>query len=376
MINKEQIEFIKNNINADVRELALKKGKVPFLNDFILTQISSRQKAKKKLPNFYNNYDLIFPSSLSIQQSSSEQTAKYKSQLINGEKLIDLTGGFGIDSYYFSKVVKSVDLIEIDGELSKIVNYNFDKIDAKNINVLNADSEKVNLNSYNWIYIDPDRRKSGKKNFLIKDLKPDLNKIISANIESKYLIKMSPMFEYEEFQKQLIRPNQVLAVSLNGELKELLFIIDNTEKYSLKSVAINNNIIDEYLFEEKTVEIGELKSFLIELDPSLMKLRLNDSFASSNNLVKISSGTNYYTSDIIKKSNFTNNYEIISVYDYKVKELKKLFNKANIKSRNFIDRPELIKKKLELEDGGDVYLFFFKDQNGDYKCVETKKAAN
>lgn len=376
MINKEQIEFIKNNINADVRELALKKGKVPFLNDFILTQISSRQKAKKKLPNFYNNYDLIFPSSLSIQQSSSEQTAKYKSQLINGEKLIDLTGGFGIDSYYFSKVVKSVDLIEIDGELSKIVNYNFDKINAKNINVLNADSEKVNLNSYNWIYIDPDRRKSGKKNFLIKDLKPDLNKIISANIESKYLIKMSPMFEYEEFQKQLIRPNQVLAVSLNGELKELLFIIDNTEKYSLKSVAINNNIIDEYLFEEKTVEIGELKSFLIELDPSLMKLRLNDSFASSNNLVKISSGTNYYTSDIIKKSNFTNNYEIISVYDYKVKELKKLFNKANIKSRNFIDRPELIKKKLELEDGGDVYLFFFKDQNGDYKCVETKKAAN
>lgn len=376
MINKEQIEFIKNNINADVRELALKKGKVPFLNDFILTQISSRQKAKKKLPNFYNNYDLIFPSSLSIQQSSSEQTAKYKSQLINGEKLIDLTGGFGIDSYYFSKVFKSVDLIEIDGELSKIVNYNFDKINAKNINVLNADSEKVNLNSYNWIYIDPDRRKSGKKNFLIKDLKPDLNKIISANIESKYLIKMSPMFEYEEFQKQLIRPNQVLAVSLNGELKELLFIIDNTEKYSLKSVAINNNIIDEYLFEEKTVEIGELKSFLIELDPSLMKLRLNDSFASSNNLVKISSGTNYYTSDIIKKSNFTNNYEIISVYDYKVKELKKLFNKANIKSRNFIDRPELIKKKLELEDGGDVYLFFFKDQNGDYKCVETKKAAN
>lgn len=376
MINKEQIEFIKNNINADVRELALKKGKVPFLNDFILTQISSRQKAKKKLPNFYNNYDLIFPSSLSIQQSSSEQTAKYKSQLINGEKLIDLTGGFGIDSYYFSKVVKSVDLIEIDGELSKIVNYNFDKINAKNINVLNADSEKVNLNSYNWIYIDPDRRKSGKKNFLIKDLKPDLNKIISANIESKYLIKMSPMFEYEEFQKQLIRPNQVLAVSLNGELKELLFIIDNTEKYSLKSVAINNNIIDEYLFEKKTVEIGELKSFLIELDPSLMKLRLNDSFASSNNLVKISSGTNYYTSDIIKKSNFTNNYEIISVYDYKVKELKKLFNKANIKSRNFIDRPELIKKKLELEDGGDVYLFFFKDQNGDYKCVETKKAAN
>lgn len=376
MINKEQIEFIKNNINADVRELALKKGKVPFLNDFILTQISSRQKAKKKLPNFYNNYDLIFPSSLSIQQSSSEQTAKYKSQLINGEKLIDLTGGFGIDSYYFSKVVKSVDLIEIDGELSKIVNYNFDKINAKNINVLNADSEKVNLNSYNWIYIDPDRRKAGKKNFLIKDLKPDLNKIISTNIESKYLIKMSPMFEYEEFQKQLIRPNQVLAVSLNGELKELLFIIDNTEKYSLKSVAINNNIIDEYLFEEKTVEIGELKSFLIELDPSLMKLRLNDSFASSNNLVKISSGTNYYTSDIIKKSNFTNNYEIISVYDYKVKELKKLFNKANIKSRNFIDRPELIKKKLELEDGGDVYLFFFKDQNGDYKCVETKKAAN
>lgn len=376
MINKEQIEFIKNNINADVRELALKKGKVPFLNDFILTQISSRQKAKKKLPNFYNNYDLIFPSSLSIQQSSSEQTAKYKSQLINGEKLIDLTGGFGIDSYYFSKVVKSVDLIEIDGELSKIVNYNFDKINAKNINVLNADSEKVNLNSYNWIYIDPDRRKAGKKNFLIKDLKPDLNKIISANIESKYLIKMSPMFEYEEFQKQLIRPNQVLAVSLNGELKELLFIIDNTEKYSLKSVAINNNIIDEYLFEKKTVEIGELKSFLIELDPSLMKLRLNDSFASSNNLVKISSGTNYYTSDIIKKSNFTNNYEIISVYDYKVKELKKLFNKANIKSRNFIDRPELIKKKLELEDGGDVYLFFFKDQNGDYKCVETKKAAN
>ena len=104
MVNQENIDFINENKEKSVAALALLLSKKPELDKtFILNQVNGWQKAKQKLPEFFNTNNIIFPPSRAMEQCSSEETAIYKNQLVSGKNLLDLTGGFGIDSYYFSK---------------------------------------------------------------------------------------------------------------------------------------------------------------------------------------------------------------------------------------------------------------------------------
>ena len=155
--------YILQNMGMDVNKLALQKNPFPDIDfKIILNQIETRIKSKDKLPTWFNAQDIIFPSKISIEQTSSEVTAQYKLQLISGTNLIDLTGGFGVDDYYFSKKVKQVVHCEINEELSEIVQHNFRQLNCTNIKCFSGDSSDFLTQSttkYDWIYIDPSRRR-------------------------------------------------------------------------------------------------------------------------------------------------------------------------------------------------------------------------
>src|SRR5690606_10312917 len=140
-------------------KLALQKNPFPTMEWIsILNQIEAKTKAKLKLPTWFTTENIIYPSKISVEQTSSEKTADYKSSLILAESLIDLTGGFGVDDFYFSKKIKTVAHCEINPELSEIVQHNFEQLNAKNIRCHSGDSiailEKLNQ-KWDWIYIDP-----------------------------------------------------------------------------------------------------------------------------------------------------------------------------------------------------------------------------
>ncbi|GAW88357.1 methyltransferase [Flavobacterium psychrophilum] len=104
LLSFEIQEFIALNIDANISKLALQKNpfpEIPWVE--ILTQISAKSKAKEKLPTWYAHQNIMYPNKISVEQTSSEKTAYYKSNLVSGQSLIDLTGGFGVDDYYFSK---------------------------------------------------------------------------------------------------------------------------------------------------------------------------------------------------------------------------------------------------------------------------------
>ena len=109
LVQKDVQHFIKTHTEQNITALALQKNPFPELSwNAILNQIAARQKAKDKLPTWYAASEILFQSKISIEQTSSEQTAAYKSTLISGTKIIDLTGGFGVDAFYFSKVFSEV----------------------------------------------------------------------------------------------------------------------------------------------------------------------------------------------------------------------------------------------------------------------------
>ncbi len=161
--------FIENNLNSNISKLILKGSPFPNITvQELANQIIAKKKSEKKLPTWYTTANVYYPPKLSIEQTSSELTAKYKSEIISGKTIIDITGGFGVDSLYFSRNFENVFHCEINKALSKIVAYNYDLMKIKNINCFASngiDYLKENNSFFDCIYIDPSRRNDLKGKF-------------------------------------------------------------------------------------------------------------------------------------------------------------------------------------------------------------------
>ena len=164
MLSPALKKFIQEHADTDTRSLALKGRLYPDIDiKAAIDQIKGKRIAKDKLPSWYQSDEVYYPNSKRMEQSSSEMTAAYKASLVDGDRLIDMTGGFGVDSFYFSKKINRVDYFEINETLSKIVEYNFKILGAANITVHHQGSESFINESppkVSWIYIDPSRRDS------------------------------------------------------------------------------------------------------------------------------------------------------------------------------------------------------------------------
>ena len=175
-------QFIRDNINADISKILFKGISFPDVTtQELVAQIEAKKKCQHKLPTWFNTANIYYPNKLNIEQTSSEITAKYKSGLIKGTTIIDLTGGFGVDCFYFSKKIKTVIHCEIDSKLSEIVQHNYQQLKAENIKTIvgdGIDNLQSHNNKYDWIYIDPSRRNDIKgKVFLLGDCLPNVPKI-------------------------------------------------------------------------------------------------------------------------------------------------------------------------------------------------------
>src|SRR5690625_1737942 len=125
-------DFIDENLKSDLNQLILKGS--PFeeidIKD-LAVQIKSKRKAEKKLPSWFKSDNIIYPPGLNLEQSSSEKTAQYKASLVSGKLLIDITGGFGVDSYFFSQKTDKVIHCELNQNLSDVAKHNFQILSAK-----------------------------------------------------------------------------------------------------------------------------------------------------------------------------------------------------------------------------------------------------
>jgi len=256
ILNKEVQEFINFNLKSDITKLILKGSPFPNISiQELAEQIESKKKCEKKLPTWFNTQSIYYPNKLNIEQTSSEITAKYKSELVSGDSLIDLTGGFGIDSYYFSKQVKKVTHCEINEGLSSIVKHNCQQLQIKNIEpkaINGIDFVLQQEKKYDWIYIDPSRRNDLKgKVFLLKDCLPNVPKYLDKlfKISENILLKVSPILDIKSALNELKYVKEIHIISVENEVKELLFILKNGFNEEIQVKTININKSNEQLFQ-------------------------------------------------------------------------------------------------------------------------------
>ena len=393
-ISSETLQFIEANAHADVRTLALQATKYPHVDmTMAVVQIAGRQIAEAKVPSWYQTEGLLYPKHLSMEQCSSELTARYKASLVEGESFADLTGGFGIDSSFLSRKFKQADYVERQSELCQLARHNFPLL-GLNIGVHNEDGVEYlkRMQPVDCLFLDPARRDGhGGKTVAISDCEPDVSALEDSLVEKaqKVMVKLSPMLDLSLAQKTLKHIREVHIVSVNNECKELLLILQKPSVSSEVSIhcehLVNGNKHQSFSFtqeQERTSECPlstEVESYLYEPNASILKAGAYRSITQSYPVKKLHPSSHLYVSSHVIEDFPGRCFQVEAVSGFGKKDLKTFLQgieKANLTIRNFPSSVAELRKRLKLKEGGEVYLFATTMADESKVLIKCKKATS
>lgn len=387
-MNKELLkptvqEFIKN-YHKDLLQLSFKGS--PFLEVSTLAliqQIESYQKCKEKLPSWYNTEGIYYPPKINLEQTSSEITAQYKASIITGKSLADITGGFGVDCFYFANKFDQVYHFEYNKELSEIATHNFKTLGTENIRCETGDGLSQILNThFDVIYADPSRRHDSKgKVFFLKDCEPNIPDHLPEILNNCHtlLLKTSPMLDISAGLNELKGVRQIHVVAIENDVKELLWLLQKgfNETPVVKTINFTKNNIETFHFSMNASEATTYtlpKAFLYEPNAAIMKSGAFQYLSEAFGVSKLHKHTHLYTSNTLQ-SFPGRSFRIEKVIPYNKKSMRKelAIDKANITIRNFPETVASLRKKWAIKDGGDDYLFFTTLENNQKVVLVCKK---
>lgn len=366
-------EFIRSHLSADTDKLLLNARRYPEIDmPYAVGQILARRQIRDKLPLWYANDDIIYPSRLSTEQCSSEITASYKQSLIAGTTVCDLTGGLGVDSYYFSRKAAEVTYVERFPEYCAAAASNFKALHARNIRIVNEDAREVaDSLQADTFYIDPARRGEGNKRlFALTDCEPDILQLKPLLLENacRLIIKVSPMADIDETLRLLPETAEIHVLAVRNECKELLFVLEKEKREQTVIHAVNyeaNGNIQPFIFtpaEEKEADLHPaafIEKYLYEPHAALLKSGAFKLVASRYGIEKLHRHSHLYTSGRECPDFAGRKFIVEEVFDFSGKLLKqigKIIPQANITTRNFNLSVAEIRKRSGIREGGDVYL--------------------
>lgn len=374
ILDKAVQNYITSNLSADVNQIALAKSPFEAISAAELAnQITAKKKSENKLPTWFNKEGIYYPQSLSIEQTSSEITAKYKSKLVKEKSLIDITGGFGVDSFYFAKRAAQVIHYEINAELSEIAAHNASVLGIKNIEFKPADGIeflKISSDKFDTIYVDPARRAEKGKVFMLKDCTPDVVSHLGILLSKteRIIIKTAPLLDISAGLLELKHVSEIHIISIKNECKELLWIIDKQFTGEVKIVAVSLNQTEkEFSFRkaESKADIVFAQSinpgtYLYEPDTALLKTGAFNLIGQKYNLSKLHPQTQLYTSEIINEEFPGRIFEIKEILSTSDLKRQKQLN-GNIIVRNYPAKPEELVKKYKIKSHQGDFLIFTKN---------------
>ena len=388
-MNQATADFIRNNADADVRQLALRGAKDPEVDlPFALDQIAGRQTARRKLPSWASIDGMIYPPHLSMEQCSSEQTARYKGKVVaekcrttNEGHFVDLTGGFGVDFTFMAQELSAnvhhFIYVERQEHLCAIAKENFQLLGLTQAEVVCADGVEYlqTMESAEVIFIDPARRDGhGGRTYGISDCTPDVLQLRDLLLrKSRFvLLKLSPMLDWRktvsDLGEQYVR--EVHIISVHNECKELLVLLGQGNVFKL--ICAN----DDHIFEVAHDDISEIcqfdepcmGNFLYEPNASIMKAGCFAELSQHFGVAAIAQNSHLFISTNLVDDFPGRVFQIEAVTSLNKRELKKHLcniSQANIAVRNFPLSVAELRQRLKLNEGGSIYIFATTLASGD-----------
>lgn len=394
LIHREVQDFLFQNEWLDENTLLLKqKMKYGVPTTILADQLTGRRKAKYKLPLHYRTKGIVYPPSHNLEQTSSEFTAQFKSEIMksvceprgNG---LDLTGGLGVDSFFLSSICNQLDSVEPNADLLEMAAHNHKILGAQNIEYHQSTAQEFLISSnkaFDFIFIDPSRRNKSQKIFRLADCEPNPIELLALIFKKTdiLLIKASPLLDIQQGLRELNYVEKVFVVSVDNECKELLFLCrkgyagePEISCANLPSVADKPPEFFSFILSrerETNVHFSQPLVYLYEPNAAILKAGAFKLVAREFSLAKIHTNTHLYTSDELQ-NNFPGRVFKIECINPTEGQLKLFLpqRQANVITRNYSLSPEQIKKKLKLKDGGENYLLCFSGQPGKYIVVASR----
>ena len=391
-MNQATIDFIREHADADVRRLALQGAKNPEVDlTFALEQIAGRQKAKIKLPSWAALDGIVWPPHLSMEQCSSELTARYKALIAGkGVLIVDLTAGFGVDMAFMSQGFQRAVHVERQAPLCAISSENYKLLDLNHIEVVCADGTDYlhQLDHADLIFLDPARRDDhGARTYGIADCTPNVLELRDELLQKadRVMLKLSPMLDWRKAVEDLGHVSEVHIVSVDNECKELVVVLEESGKvfvesgkrkeerdyirdYNVNCVnLLSNGSKEEFIICHTDISLSSFlfplssnPHYLFEPNASIMKAGCFAALEQEFGVQQLDKNSHLFVADHDISDFPGRRFVIEKTTSMNKRELKTALagiDRANITVRNFPLSVAELRKRLKLKDGGDLYLF-------------------
>ena len=377
-------DFIQQHINDDTAELLLAARRYQGIDiPFAVEQIEARKRLKTKLPEWYENAELVMGGRVPAEQCSSEATARYKRSIIEGKSLCDMTGGMGVDFWYMSEGMDTAIYTERNEELCEIAQHNFQVLkDGKHpkVEVRQGDGQKLPIPSADIIYLDPARRAGdGSRVYAMEDCEPNIVEWQEELLQHAklVLVKLSPMVDLTDVLRKLHHVTDIYIVGVKNECKEVLvkapqppkgegcrsgnevqihcvdFLTDRQIEYTYTF-----NSLDET--HRVSLPPSGVRGLLYEPDVTLMKAQAFASLCHRYPVSQLDVETHLMTSDEFIADFPGRIFEVKEKIPFSskiIKRLKRMIPQANIATRNFPLSADELRKRTGIKDGGNIYMF-------------------
>ncbi len=400
MKNQATLDFIREHADDDVRQLALRGSKMSEVDlSYALEQIAGRQKARTKLPSWASIDGIVYPPHLSMEQCSSELTARYKASIAGkGALFVDLTAGFGVDMAFIAQGFQKAVHVERQPQLCAISSENYNVLGLNHIEVVCGDGVEYlhTMNHADLLFIDPARRdEHGGRTYGIADCTPNVLEMLDEMLEKadRVMIKLSPMLDWRKAVADLGKVNEVHIISVDNECKELLLAV-NSEERGKNSASPSLRVVCVNLLSDGNKECFEFDGyhaspsssafhfspfdsrFLYEPNASIMKAGCFGLLEQRFGVMQLDKNSHLFVSDkevigfpgrefLIEKRTSMNKREL--------KAALADIDKANITVRNFPMSVAELRKRLKLKEGGEVYIFATTIANEGHQLLVCRK---
>ena len=399
-MNQATLDFIREHADEDVRQLALRGTKQSEVDlSYALEQIAGRQKARLKLPSWANIDGIVYPPHLSMEQCSSEATARYKASIAGkGALIVDLTAGFGVDMAFIAQGFQRAVHVERQPQLCAISSENYRLLGLNHVEVVCGDGVEYlhQMAHADLLFIDPARRdEHGGRTYGIADCTPNVLEMLDEMLEKadRVMIKLSPMLDWRKAVADLREVSEVHIISVENECKELLLEV-KSEKLKVKSDSPSLRVVCVNLLSDGNQECFEFDAlhpsppsstfhfslltshFLYEPNASIMKAGCFALLEQHFGAVQLDKNSHLFVSDqemagfpgrafVIEKRTSMNKREL--------KAALADIDKANITVRNFPMSVAELRKRLKLKEGGEVFIFATTIANEGHQLLVCRK---
>ncbi|ARN79338.1 hypothetical protein BST97_02635 [Nonlabens spongiae] len=386
LLNPEVRKYLLDHLTEHPADFLLRSHPFEIDPKTLTQQLVGLQKSLKKFPELHEHPSILFPPKMNLEQTSSASTAFYKSQIVSGNSMVDLTGGWGVDVLAFAKAGFQSTHIERDKELQAYSQHLFKarQLDVKSLNLDGIEYAYEHLDHVDLIYMDPSRKtEKSAKAVRLEDYEPDVLEHLELLLHKcNYLmIKTSPMLDITMGMEQLKHVSHLHVVSVKNEVKELLWILEResvqTQVHCVNLETDQPTLIYNLNKVEKSMEYSAPKNYLYEPNSSIMKAQAFDALTLNYAVDKLDINTHLFTSrELISFPGRI--FEIKAIHPYKPKSIKKLFGKQNrgVVTRNFKNSVKELRAKFQIGEDDSQYLFFTQIHGGKPVVIECEKVVH